>query len=222
MSYLHTTSRRSFLLATGAVLALPCLESLSAGEPRSAAPAADVTRMVFLGAGYGFTNETFYPTKPGKWAQIGIPAGMAPLKAHQDDLTMVGNLANGKAYDPHFGSTNFLTGVDTIGIPGKDFSNAISCDQVAAQTLGKDCRYASLRITLANLFENNGAIEIERDAPDHQHMAIIHEAGLRVGAPEVHRPGSAPGPALGVVQLSGRTPPLSPADYRHRQPCASR
>ena len=63
---------------------------------------------------------------------------------------------SGRASDPHFGSTNFLTGVDTIGIPGKDFSNAISCDQVAAEVLGKDTRYQSLRLNMLSQYENNG------------------------------------------------------------------
>lgn len=157
MAHLRTTSRRSFLAAAGAVLALPYLEShADAADPKPAAAGGDAARMVFLGVGYGFTNETFYPTKPGRWAQIGLPPGMAPLRAHQDDVTMVGNLASGRASDPHFGSTNFLTGVDTVGVAGKDFSNAVSCDQVAAEVLGKDTRYQSLRLNTLSQYENSG------------------------------------------------------------------
>jgi hypothetical protein len=157
MTRLCTISRRSFLMGSGALLALPCLESLvDAGEPSRSGNPVDPVRMVFMGVGYGFTNESFYPTKPGKWADIGLPEGMSPLRAHQSDITMVGNLASGKASDPHFGSTNFLTGVDTIGVPGKNFYNAISCDQVAAETLGKDTRYPSLRLSPSSLYENNG------------------------------------------------------------------
>ena len=55
-------------------------------------------------------------------------------KAHLDDITMVGNLHNPNASNPHGGSVSYLSAA------GK----SISCDQLAAQTLGQSTRYTSL------------------------------------------------------------------------------
>ena len=154
MSHIKHISRRSFLVgATNTFLALPFLESIANATALSQ---PDIKRMVFMGVGYGFTIDNFFPTKSGKFSDLGLTPGMAPLKRHQDDITMVGNLTSGNTGDPHSGSTNFLTGADNVGVAGKTFSNTISCDQIAAETLCQDTRYRSLRIVPATLNENNG------------------------------------------------------------------
>ena len=60
----HTQTRRAFIKAGGTLLALPLLESLGMQRPLSAAvqtvtPAPK--RMVFLGMGFGVTEESWYP-----------------------------------------------------------------------------------------------------------------------------------------------------------------
>jgi len=95
-------------------------------------------RAIFLGGGFGFTKKTFYPTKAGRLTEVGMTEGLAPLKPHFDDLTMVSNLTNLGATDPHGGSVSYLTCAD------KQSQNTISCDQVLAEQLGKDTRYRSL------------------------------------------------------------------------------
>ncbi|MGC6465762.1 MAG: DUF1552 domain-containing protein [Akkermansiaceae bacterium] len=139
----HTdsTTRRSFLRFGGSALALPFLETFASGKALSTAPPK---RMVFLGGGFGFTKDTFYPKKAGRFDQIGMTEGLSPLARHQNDITMVTNLTNLGASDPHGGSTSYLTGANVAGTPGKRFHNSISCDQIAAQHLGKDTRFASL------------------------------------------------------------------------------
>lgn len=137
----HTTSRRSFLRLGSSVLALPFLETFAAPKAAAAAPAK---RLIFMGGGFGFTNDTFYPQKAGRFEEIGMTEGLSPLERHQNDLTMVSNLTNLGATNPHGGSTSYLTGANVAGTPGKRFHNSISCDQLAAQHLGKNTRYASL------------------------------------------------------------------------------
>lgn len=100
--------------------------------------------MVFLGGGFGFTKKTFYPKKAGAFKEIGVTEGLAPLKRHLNDITMVSNMTNLGASNPHGGSGSYLTGANVAGTPGKRFHNSISCDQLAAEHLGKDTRYASL------------------------------------------------------------------------------
>ncbi|MEZ7957078.1 MAG: DUF1552 domain-containing protein [Rubritalea sp.] len=139
-------SRRSFLRLGSSVLALPFMESFA--KTGAATPRPN-KRMVFLGGGFGFTKKTFYPKKAGAFEQIGMTEGLAPLARHRNDITMVSNLTNMGATDPHGGSVSYLTGANVAGTPGKRFHNSISCDQVAAQHLGKDTRYASLVLTSA-------------------------------------------------------------------------
>lgn len=135
----NTTTRRSFLRVGTSILALPFLESFA--KTKIAAPPK---RMIFLGGGFGFTKDTFYPKKAGRFEEIGMTEGLAPLARHKNDLTMVNNLTNLGASDPHGGSTSYLTGANVAGTPGKRFHNSISCDQIAAEHLGQDTRFASL------------------------------------------------------------------------------
>ena len=137
MSILTNHSRRSFLRSSSACLALPVLDTFAA--PAKAA-IDQPKRMVFLGQGFGFLPE-FYPTESGKFSEIGLSDGMSPIKAHQDDISLLGNLVNVGAYKPHEGSETFLTGANQRG------KNSISCDQVAAQHLCKDTRHPHLPLS---------------------------------------------------------------------------
>ncbi len=125
-------------------MALPFLETYAS---KTAASSTPPKRVIFLGGGFGFTKDTFYPKKAGRFADIGLTEGLAPLKAHQDDLTMVANLSNLGATNPHGGSSSYLTGANVAGTPGKRFHNSISCDQLLAQHLGKDTRFSSLTLS---------------------------------------------------------------------------
>jgi hypothetical protein len=136
-------SRRSFLRSASACLALPFLDTFaSAREPLS----NQKTKMVFLGQGYGFLPE-FYPKESGRFSEIGLTEGMSPIKPHQDDISLLGNLLNVGATKPHEGSTTFLTGAVQGG------KNSVSCDQLAAEHLCRDTRYAYLTLSTP---ENKG------------------------------------------------------------------
>lgn len=139
----NESSRRCFLRTSGALLAIPFLESFAAAGGQSPPP----KRVVFLGGGFGFTKDTFYPTEAGRFSDIGLTEGLSPLEKHQDDLTMVSNLTNHGATDPHGGSVSYLTGANVAGTPGKRFHNSISCDQILARHLGQETRFASLTLS---------------------------------------------------------------------------
>ncbi|MFT5467600.1 MAG: hypothetical protein ACI8UO_002706 [Verrucomicrobiales bacterium] len=142
--FTNSRSRRSFLRGGSAVLALPFLETFASPAAAGATPPK---RVIFLGGGFGFTKDTFYPTENGRFADIGLTEGLSPLERHQEDITMVANLTNLGASDPHGGSTSYLTGANVAGTPGKRFHNSISCDQVLANALGEDTRYSSLTLS---------------------------------------------------------------------------
>lgn len=134
-------SRRSFLRSASACLALPALDTFAAAASDLSGPKK---RMIFLGQGYGFLPE-FYPDKAGKFSEIGLSEGMSPLKKHQDDIALLGNLLNVGTTNPHAGSLTFLTGA-AYSNPNA-VQNTVSCDQVAAEHLCQDTRYSHLTLS---------------------------------------------------------------------------
>jgi len=140
---IHLHNRRAFLKAGSTVLALPLLDSIS--KAQAAAP--NPKRVLFIGSGFGCTEDTFFPTEAGRFSDIGLTQGMAPLERHQDDITMVSNLTNLGASNPHGGSTSYLTGANVSNTPGKKFHNSVSLDQVIARKIGQDTRFPALTLS---------------------------------------------------------------------------
>ena len=140
---IHIHNRRAFLKAGSTVLALPLLDSIC--KAQAAAP--NPKRVLFIGSGFGCTEDTFFPTEAGRFSDIGLSQGMAPLERHQNDITMVSNLTNLGASNPHGGSTSYLTGANVSNTPGKKFHNSISLDQVIARKIGQDTRFPALPLS---------------------------------------------------------------------------
>jgi len=141
-----THSRRHFLRSSSALVALPFLESM--GFKSFAAPAKLLPpkRMIFLGFGWGVTNETWFPDPKRTGADWELSEGLKPLARHQKELTVVQGCANKFSNEAHWGSTFWLTGANRYAEPGQSFHNSISADQVAAAHLGKDTRFASIQL----------------------------------------------------------------------------
>lgn len=140
-------NRRHFLRGTGALIALPAMESI--GFRRFAAATVPTTppkRMVFLGFGFGVTKETWFPNVEQIGAKYDLPKGLAPLGRHKADFTVVQGCSNRYSNEAHWGSTFWLTGANRFAVAGQNMSNSISADQVAAQQLGKDTRFASVQL----------------------------------------------------------------------------
>jgi hypothetical protein len=149
----HLT-RRHFLRSTGALIALPALESLGFRAFAATKTMTPPKRMVFLNFGWGVTNETWFPDVKKTGAAWELSEGLKPLARHQKDITVVQGCSNKFANEAHWGSTFWLTGANKYGVPGKSFSNTISVDQVAAEQFGKDTRFTSL--VLSGSSESHG------------------------------------------------------------------
>ncbi len=152
-------NRRHFLRSSTALIALPALESLGIRRFASAAAATPATppkRLVFLGFGWGITQESWYPdiNQPGK--DYVMPAGLKPLERHRADFTVVQGLWNKFSNMGHAGSTMWLTGANRYAQPGQSFHNSISADQVAAAQFGLHTRFASLQLNGAENAESSG------------------------------------------------------------------
>jgi hypothetical protein len=136
--------RRRFLETATSLIALPALESLGFRRFAAAAEQPRPKRLVFLGFGWGVTNDSWYPDtkKPGRDYQL--PPGLAPLEKHKADFSIVQGLWHRHTANGHYGSTFWLTGANEFGQPGQTFHNGISVDQVAASRSGAATRFDSL------------------------------------------------------------------------------
>lgn len=140
-------SRRRFLRSATGLVALPALESLGFRRfARAAEPPHPPKRMVFLGIGFGVTQETWLPKVDDVGPGYTLPAGLAPLARHKAAFTLVQNCMHRFASDPHGGSTFWLTGANPFGAAGKSFHNSISVDQVAAAAWGRETRFTSIQL----------------------------------------------------------------------------
>jgi hypothetical protein len=150
-------TRRHFLQSSTALIALPALESLGFRRFASAAsPATPPKRLLFLGFGWGITEDTWYPdiTRPGP--DYELPKGLQPLARHKADFSVVQGLWNKYSNEGHWGSTMWLTGANRYAQPGQSFHNSISADQVAAAQLGLETRFASLQFNGSQSGDGSG------------------------------------------------------------------
>ncbi|MGC3971211.1 MAG: DUF1552 domain-containing protein [Pirellulales bacterium] len=152
------STRRRFLESSTALIALPFLESLGFRRFASAAATAATPpkRIVFLGFGWGVTEESWYPDikTPGK--DYVLPEGLKPLARHKADFSIVQGLCNKFSNEGHAGSTWWLTGANPYAQAGQSFCNTISADQVAATQFGIQTRYASLQFNHSEKGDRSG------------------------------------------------------------------
>lgn len=136
--------RRRFLETTTSLIALPALESLAFRRFAAAAEQPRPKRLVFLGFGWGVTNDSWFPdaTKTGR--DFSLSPGLMPLEKHKADFSVVQGLWHRHTANGHYGSTFWLTGANEFGQPGQAFANTVSVDQVAASRLGTATRFDSL------------------------------------------------------------------------------
>lgn len=156
MSFAKPT-RRQVLKSSTAAVALPLFESLGFRRfATAAAPAAPPKRMVFLGFGWGVTEESFFPDMNTPGTDYELPAGLKPLQKHKADFSIVQGLRNKFSVEGHAGSTWWLTGANPYAQAGQSFCNTISVDQVAANQFGQHTRFASLQLNHSEKGDRSG------------------------------------------------------------------
>ncbi|MDF1740781.1 MAG: DUF1552 domain-containing protein [Verrucomicrobiales bacterium] len=150
-------SRRHFLQSSTALIALPALESL--GFRRYASAAKAVTppkRIIFLGFGWGVTDETWYPDIKTPGPDYELPSGLKPLERHKKDFSVVQGLWNQYSSEGHAGSTWWLSGANRYAQAGQSMHNSITADQVAAAEFGIHTRFSSLELNDVKGRTNSG------------------------------------------------------------------
>lgn len=102
--------------------------------------------MVFLGFGFGVTQETWFPSLQDTGHEYELPDGLKPLMRHKNEFTVVQGCSNKFSNEAHWGSTFWLTGANRFAVPGQNMSNSVSADQVAARELGQETRFSSMQL----------------------------------------------------------------------------
>ena len=159
-------NRRHFLRGTGALIALPALESLNFqrfASAASAAPSGPPKRCLFMGMGFGVTKETWFPDATRTGTDYKLSEGLAPLVRHQSDITVVQGCSNQFTNEAHWGSTFWLTGANRYSVPGQNMANSISADQIVAQQLGRDTRFSSIQLNGSDLQGHGPGLSLSWD-----------------------------------------------------------
>ena len=146
--------RRTFLRAAGTSLALPFLPSFARQAFAVEATATVPKRMIAISFGYGVTNETWFPDPKQTGSDYELSPGLAPLARHKQRITVIQGLANRFSNEGHWGSTLYLTGANRYAVPGLNFFNSVSADQVVAEQFGKQTRFTSLQLNSKDNYES--------------------------------------------------------------------
>lgn len=139
-------SRRTALRGVGATLSLPFLEAMlpkTALGSTAAASSAIPKRGAWFYFGTGMNMRQFQPKDEGK--NFSFSPILKPLEKYRRDMTVFSGtyLEHGGG---HQGDYTFLTGVEAR--KGGAIQNTISCDQIAAEKIGRDTRYPSLQLCI--------------------------------------------------------------------------
>ncbi|QDT16249.1 DUF1552 domain-containing protein [Alienimonas californiensis] len=145
-------SRRHVLRGLGAALTLPLLDAmgpkLAFGAPSKftprAASLAVQPRMICCYVPNGVNILAWMPT--GSGADYTLSPTLEMLKDHRDDFTVVTGCGHPASEGGHSGADTWLTAADLKAVPGSDYSNRISVDQLVAGVHGKQTRFPSLQL----------------------------------------------------------------------------
>ena len=143
-------SRRTVLRGMGAAVALPMLDAMTpafAASGRAGKP----LRLSFIYVPNGVTQADCTPAAAG--ADFELTRILKPLSPFRDDVLVLSGLAAKNAYalgdgpgDHARAGACFLTGVHPRKTAGADIQAGVSADQIAAQALASETRYASIEL----------------------------------------------------------------------------
>ncbi len=142
--------RREMLRGTGAVIALPFLESLTASRHVDASEStADhgtretPMRMVCIGLEYGLYPSDFFPKRTGR--DYELPRLLSPLAGLKNDFTVFSGLDHPGISGGHQATHTFLSGIRSNQAKQYPEGN-ITIDQKAAEHVGAQTRYQSMQL----------------------------------------------------------------------------
>ena len=140
--------RRTFLRGLGTTLSLPLLDAMfPAMSALAANPLSKVRRLGYVYIPMGMNASQWTP--PGEGRISALSPSLASLAPHLDHVSVLTNTELKRAYGPGnhaTGNAAFLSTVLAKKTEGSDFELATTCDQIAAQAIGKDTAIPSLEL----------------------------------------------------------------------------
>ncbi|XZE45117.1 DUF1552 domain-containing protein [Pirellulaceae bacterium SH467] len=145
-------NRRHILRGAGVALALPYLDAMSPSAVSTATaaeskfrPRAESTivqpRVLFCYVPNGVNILEWQPKEVGE--NYALSPTLKVLESIRDDFTVVSGLGHPRCTGGHSGADTWLTGADLRSVPGKDYANSLSVDQLIAESLGTETRFPS-------------------------------------------------------------------------------
>ena len=139
-------SRRTFLKAAGATLALPWLEAMCPAFAKAEAAKKIPRRMVAIETNMGIMPQFFFPEKAGR--DYALTPYLEKLAAHRQQMTIFSGTSHPGVTGAHAAERCFLTATPHPERGG--FRNGVSLDQIAAEQLGNETRFPSLTLAMSN------------------------------------------------------------------------
>ena len=179
--------RRAFLRGSGALIALPFLESLgprlglSHGIARAAEAAAPPRRMLLIMSNMGVIPRNFFPETPGR--DYESTPYLDILSKHRDRFTVCSGLSHPDVGGAHATEKSFLNAAPH---PGRStFKNTISMDQFAVEQTATVTRFPSLALIVG--YNTGGMPSTTRDGvqiPPERDPAVLYRKLFVQGTPE--------------------------------------
>lgn len=145
-------SRRHVLRGLGAALSLPLLDAMlprgwaapSQFKPLEKSPGPQ-PRLLCCYIPNGVNILEWVPKDSG--ANYTLSPTLEVLKPHRADFSVLSGLGHPHSQGGHSGADTWLTGADLKAVPGADYTNTVSADQLLADVHGKQTRFASLQLS---------------------------------------------------------------------------
>ena len=145
-------SRRHVLRGLGTCLSLPLLDAMTPtafATPSSYQPMGKSSgvhpRMICCYIPNGTNVFEWDPQDNGK--DYTLSKSLEALKDHRDDFSVITGIGHLAAKGGHSGADTWLTGADLTGVPGSDYSNTVSADQIVAKKHEVETRFSSLQLS---------------------------------------------------------------------------
>ncbi|MGA2274141.1 MAG: DUF1552 domain-containing protein [Bryobacteraceae bacterium] len=143
--------RRTFLRGLGtAAVGLPFLDAMAPAFAASSVPGKPPVRMAFFYLPNGMIMDAWNPDYEGRLCEL--PRSLKALEPFKEDILQLGNLTHntGRALLDGAGDHGRCSGSYLTGVQVKkslvEIKNGISFDQIVAQKIGGQTRFASLEL----------------------------------------------------------------------------
>ncbi len=145
---MKTLARRTFLRGSGVALSLPLLDAMlpTFGWAANAKQVRPRRRMVLIDLGFGLHAPNLFPGKAGR--DYESTPYLDVLRDYRDQFTMISGTSHPDVDGGHFAAKSYLTCAPKP--TSANFKNTISLDQLAAEQIGLETRFASLTLSLSS------------------------------------------------------------------------